>query len=95
MHCRSLVYLDVGLRSWWSVAQRAVRPDVVVVPAPPFDQDLCLAQGVEDFAVEQLVAETGVETLAVTVLPRSSWRNESRLGTHRGDPRLGAVAQIH
>ena len=52
------------------IAERAVRPDGVVVFAPALDQDLRLQQRVEDFAVEQLVAQLAVEALAVAVLPR-------------------------
>jgi len=39
------------------MAQRAVWPDGVVVNAPLLEQDLGLTQTVEDFAVQQFVAE--------------------------------------
>jgi hypothetical protein len=42
----------------------------VVVPSPAFEDDLGLAQAVEDLAVEQLVAEASIEALHVPVLPR-------------------------
>ena len=70
MHGRPLVYRDDAFRCWRSVAQRAVRPDRVVVATPPFDQDLGLAQRSEYLAIQQLISEAGVEALAVTVLPR-------------------------
>ena len=38
-----------------------MRPDRIVVPAPLLDHDLGLGQGVEDFAVEQLVPELAVD----------------------------------
>jgi hypothetical protein len=46
-----------------------VRSDGAVMAAPSLDQDLGLAQCLEDLAVQQLVAETGVEALTVSVLP--------------------------
>jgi hypothetical protein len=44
-----------------------MRPDRVVVDAPLLDQDLRLSQAVEDFAIQQLVAEPGIEAFAVSV----------------------------
>ena len=51
-----------------------MRPDRVVVASPALDDDLGLAQSVEDLAVEQLIAKAGVEALDVAVLlgPRRS-----------------------
>ena len=41
--------------------------------APPaLDNDLSLAQRVEDLAVEQLVAKPGVEALHVLCVPKTS-----------------------
>jgi hypothetical protein len=43
----------------WSrraVAERGVRAHLIVVAPPALDHDLCLAQAVEDLAIEQLVA---------------------------------------
>jgi hypothetical protein len=34
-----------------------MRSDRIVVPAPAFDDDLCLLQRIEDFPVEQFVAQ--------------------------------------
>ena len=45
------------------------------------DDDLGLAQSVEDLAVEQLIAKAGVETLDVAVLPRAAPLDVSGLGT--------------
>jgi len=41
------------LRCWWLAAERFVRTDCVEVAPPTFDDDLGLAQRVQDFAVEQ------------------------------------------
>src|SRR5262245_4570664 len=43
--------------------------DRVVVASPTLDDDLGLAQSVENLAVEQLIAKAGVEALDVAVLP--------------------------
>jgi hypothetical protein len=48
-----------------------MRPDRVVVASPFFDNDPSLLQGVEDLAIEQLVAELRIEALAIAVLPRT------------------------
>ena len=50
--------------------------------------DLRLAQAVEDLAVEQLVAEPGVEALDEAVLPRAARGDVGGLGAHRRDPFL-------
>jgi predicted ATP-dependent serine protease len=51
------------------VSQSAVRSDGVVVTTPSLDQDLGLAQRVEELTVQQFVPKAGVETLAVAVHP--------------------------
>ncbi len=65
-----------------------MRPDCVVVPPPALDDDLRLPQCVEDFTVEQLVAQTRVEALDVAVLPEAARRDVGGLGADRGDPFL-------
>src|SRR5262249_48618613 len=52
------------------------------------DDDLGLAQSVEDLAVEQLIAKAGVEALDVAVLPRATPLDVSGLGTDNRDPVL-------
>ena len=47
-------------------------PDRGVVAWPALDDDLGLAQSVEDLAVEQLIAKPCVETLDEAVLPRAA-----------------------
>ena len=44
---------------------------VVVVP-PSFDNDLGLAERVEDFTVQQFIPHFPVEAFAVSVLPRTA-----------------------
>src|SRR5215467_11815980 len=67
---------------------KVVRPDRVVVASPALDDDLGLAQGVEDLAVEQLIAKAGVEALDVAVLPRAAPLDVSGFGTDSRDPLL-------
>ena len=40
----------------------------MLVPAPAFDDQISFLEGVEDLAVEQLVAQPRVEALAVDLL---------------------------
>lgn len=47
-----------------AIAQSAVWPDGVVVDAPLLDQDLGLAQGMEQLTIEQFTAEPGIEALS-------------------------------
>jgi hypothetical protein len=58
------------------------------MPAPALDNDLRLAQRVEDFAVEQFVAQARIETLDESVLPRAGRRDVRRLCPDGGDPFL-------
>jgi hypothetical protein len=64
----------------------------VVVAAPTLNEDLRLGEAVEDLPAEQLVAEHGIEVLAVAVLPEGSRLNVGSLCADGGDPlphRLG------
>src|SRR5262245_18682275 len=54
------------------VAERGMRPDRIVMASPALNDDLGLAQSVEDLAAEQLIATAGVEALDVAVLPRTA-----------------------
>ena len=65
-----------------------MRPDRVVVAPPARDDDLGLAESVEDFAVEQLVAQASVEALDVAVLPGAAPLDVGGLGTDTRDPFL-------
>src|SRR6476469_2183723 len=65
-----------------------MRPDRVVVASPALDDDLRLADSVENLAVEQLIAKAGVETLDVAVLPGAAPLDVGGLGTDSRDPFL-------
>ena len=81
------------------VAEARVRALCIVVLAPALDDDPRLGEAVEHLPVQQLVAELGVEALAVAVLPGAAGLDERGPGSHRGDPlshglgdELGTVA---
>src|ERR1700712_71659 len=76
------------LRSRSAIADRGMRPDSVVVSAPTLDDDLRLAQRVEDLAVEKLVAQARVETLDEPVLPWTARGDVGGLCTDSADPLL-------
>ena len=63
-----------------------MRATRVVILTPAFDEDDCLPQGVEDFAVQQLVPELAVEGLVVPILPWRSWLDVERLYTDPAQP---------
>ena len=65
-----------------------MRPDGVVVPPPAFEDDLRLAQAVEDLAIQQLVTEPGIEALHIAIFPRAARGDVGHLGPDRGDPAL-------
>ena len=75
-----------GLGRRCAIAKRAVRPHVVVLPAPALDQHLGFLQGVEDLAVQHLVSQLSIEGLVVAVLPRAPRLDEQRLSAHPSDP---------
>src|SRR5258708_11767119 len=62
--------------------------DCVVVASPTLDDDLGLAQSVENLAVEQLIAKAGIEALDVAVLPGAAPLDVGGLGTDSRDPVL-------
>lgn len=70
VHDRSLVDRDDGFRSRRAVAQCTVGSLGVVVLSPSFDDYLCFFKGLKDFAVQQLIAKSGVEAFTISVLPR-------------------------
>ncbi len=61
---------------------------VIVFVAVRFSKDPGLQQAAEDFDVEELVAESGIEAFHVGVLPRASRFNEASLESTPGDPIL-------
>ena len=68
-----------GLWCWRPVAQRRVRTLRVVFHPPSLRQNLGLLQRVRDLAVQKLIAQLAVETLAVPVLPRTPRLDVQRL----------------
>ena len=64
----------------------------VVVFPPLFDQDLSLAQAVEDLTVQKLVAEPGVEAFAVSVLPGAARLDVGGLGANGFNPVLNRLS---
>src|SRR6056297_2066160 len=100
MHEGSRIHRDQGFRSRRAIAEGAVWADGVVVDAPLLDDDLGLADGVEDLAVEQFVPEPRVEALNVAVFPRRARLDVGGPGADRCDPvpdrgrdELGTVAR--
>src|ERR1700687_2566302 len=65
-----------------------MRPDCVEVTPPAFDDDLGLPQCVEDFAIEQFIAQAGIKTLDIAIFPRATWCDVDGLCSDRCDPLL-------
>src|SRR5476649_2681894 len=65
-----------GISRRREVAQRRVRPPLVVIVDPVRDLGPGMIEAEEQALVEKLVAHAAVETLAEAVLHRLSWRNE-------------------
>src|SRR5215217_4559316 len=85
------------LRSRWSVAQRGMGPDRIVMPSPAFDDDLSLLQGVEDLSIQQLVPKrprsprwSGSRPLPGFLArperpPGAAWKRSDRARTRAGE----------
>lgn len=63
-----------------------MRSHRVVVTPPSFDHDRGLLEGIEDFAIEQFVAQLAVERFHITVLPWAAGLDVSGPGADRSDP---------
>ena len=61
--------------------------------SPTLDDDLCLAQSVENLAVEQLIAKAGVEALDVAVSQGAAPLDVGGLGTDNRDPVLHRLGE--
>ena len=61
------------------------------MPAPPLDQHLRLVECRELLAVQQLVAELGVEALAIPILPWTARLDVERLHTDPAEPGAHAL----
>ena len=68
-------------------------PHGIVVTTPALDDDLRLAQRVEDLAVEKLVTQPRIEALDEAVLPRAAACNVGRACADGGDPVLHGFGQ--
>ena len=56
--------------------------------SPTLDHDLRLSERVEDFAIEELVAQTGIEAFHISVLPWAAAFDVGGPCTHGCDPVL-------
>jgi hypothetical protein len=63
-------------------------PHGVEVTPPAFDYDLGLGGGVEDFALEQLIAQTRIQGLDEAILPWAARRNMGGFRPDGGNPFL-------
>ena len=79
---------DEDLRGGRLVSKRAVRAHGVEVPPPAFDDDLRFGEGVEYLAVEEFVAQPGIERLDEAVLPGAAGCDVGGLRANRADPGL-------
>jgi transposase len=61
------------------------------VPPPALDDDPRFGEGVEDFSVEQLVAQAGVETLDEAILPRAARRDVGGFRADGGYPLMHSL----
>jgi hypothetical protein len=69
VHEGLLIHRNEGFGRQRSISEGAVWTDGLVVTAPLLDEDLCLAQRVEDLAVEVFIPEPRIEALDVAVFP--------------------------
>ena len=60
--------------------------DRVVVTTTRFDNHLRLDQGVQHFALHQLIVQFAIETLIITVLPGTAGLDIERLDTNAAEP---------
>ena len=56
-----------------------------------FHDDACFGEGVEDLAIEKLIAEGGVDALDVSILPRVPRLDVGGLCAHGRDPVLNRL----
>ena len=52
---------------------------MIVMSAPGFDQELGFFEGVKHLPIEQFVSKSAIEAFVISVLPRASRFNKSRL----------------
>ena len=63
-----------------------MRPDRVVMLPPLLDDDLCFFQAVEDFSIEQFIAQFSIEGFAVAVLPGATGFDVQRFRSELCEP---------
>ena len=64
---------------------------MVVVMAPALDENLGFEEGVEDLAIEKLIAQFSVEAFIVAILPRASGLDKESLDPDPGEPGLDCL----
>jgi hypothetical protein len=70
------------------VSERRMSHDGGVVALPAFDDDLGLAQSVEDLSIEQLIAKVCIEAVDVVVLSQAAALDICGFGTNSRYPFL-------
>ena len=60
--------------------------DRVVMAPPRFDENLGFLERIEYLSVQELVTQSGIEALDVTILPGRARLDESGLSSDCGDP---------
>ena len=70
------------------VSERAVRPDVVIMVAPIFDNDLRFSQGVKHLTIQTFIAQTPIKAFIVTILPWTARFDEGRFDLQFMQPAL-------
>ena len=76
------------LRHRRTVGQGAVRPTLVILSSPSFDQHLSFPQGFKHLPVQQLIPQLPVEALHISVFPRTAWFDVQCLDSYRLEPVL-------
>jgi len=66
-------------------------PDRVEVAPPALDNDLSLVQRVEDFAIEQFIAQASIKTLDIAIFPGATWCDVGGLCADRCNPLLHSL----
>jgi hypothetical protein len=70
-----------------------VRPDGIIVPSPSLDQHLRLVQRRQLLTCQQLVAEFGIEAIAVALRPWRSRLDVERLHADPAEPGAHALGK--
>src|SRR6266508_653430 len=63
-----------------------MRPDVIVMAPPDFDEDASFGAAAEPFHVQAFVAELAVEALVIAVLPRLAGIDQGGVDLRFGEP---------